>query len=96
MAELQGRKIYNDLVDEQIDLENPEEVLNNMEAIKNQPIDEVHQISDGSADDVPSPQDEEGGSLLSPSSSARRQNRHRGKCCWRCRQQIGVAELQPC
>ena len=39
-----------------------EDVLN-MEAVKNQPVDEVHQLSDGSADDVPSPHDDEGGSL---------------------------------
>lgn len=64
MTALQGQRVYNDLIDERIDLDNPEDVLTNMEAIKNQPIDEVHQISDGSADDVPSPQDEEGGRLV--------------------------------
>lgn len=47
------------MVDEEIDLHNPEEVMNNVANLKNQPIDEVHHISDGSADDVPSPHGED-------------------------------------
>lgn len=58
--ELKGKKIYNDLVDEQIDLDNPEEVLANVENLRNQQVDEVHPLSDASAEDVPSPQDDEG------------------------------------
>lgn len=57
---LNARKIYNDVVDEEIDLENPEDVPGQMERFKNQPVDEAHALSDNSEVDVPSPEDEEG------------------------------------
>lgn len=54
------KKVYNDMIDEEIDLENPEEVPNEPKELKNQPVDEVHNVSDDSAEmNVPSPEDSE-------------------------------------
>jgi hypothetical protein len=53
------KKVYNDVIDEEIDLENPEEVPNT-QALKNQPVDEVHHVSeDLGAIQVPSPENSE-------------------------------------
>ena len=52
------KKVYNDMIDEEIDLEEPEDVPQEAQAIKNQPVDEVHEISDDSGEmHVPSPED---------------------------------------
>jgi hypothetical protein len=52
------KKIYNDMIDEEIDLDEPEDVGQEPQAIKNQPVDEVHEISDDSGEmHVPSPED---------------------------------------
>lgn len=52
------KKVYNDMIDEEIDLEEPEHVPDQPHALKNQPLDEVHEISDDSRDmHVPSPED---------------------------------------
>lgn len=51
-----AEKIKNEMVDEVINLEEPEEI--NMEQkIKNQPVDEVHNLSDDSDNHIPSPED---------------------------------------
>ncbi len=52
------KKVYNDMIDEEIDLDEPEDIENQPHALKNQPLDEVHEISDDSRDlHVPSPED---------------------------------------
>jgi len=59
---LQSQKIYNNLVDEQIELDNPEEVMANVAQVQNQHVDEVHNMTDNSAEDVPSPPGADGDS----------------------------------
>ena len=56
---MRTQKVYNDMIDEEINLENPEDVPNEPKEIKNQPVDEVHNVSDDSEGDVPSPRDED-------------------------------------
>jgi hypothetical protein len=52
------KKVYNDMIDEEIDLDQPEDVPQEAMAIKNQPVDEVHELSDDSGEmHVPSPED---------------------------------------
>lgn len=55
---MRPKKVYNDMIDEEINLENPEEITNQPKEIKNQPVDEVHNVSDDSGD-VPSPREDE-------------------------------------
>lgn len=54
---LVSRKVYNDVIDEEIDLENPEQIPMQNKKIENNHIDEVVQISSDDGDDVPSPRD---------------------------------------
>lgn len=54
---LVSRQIYNDVIDEEIDLEKPEEILPQNKVIENNHIDEVVQISSEEGEDVPSPRD---------------------------------------
>lgn len=59
-ANMNVKKVYNDMIDEEIDLDQPEEVPNQPKELKNQPVDEVHHVSDDSAEmNVPSPEDSE-------------------------------------
>lgn len=54
------RKVYNDMIDEEIDLDTPEDVPVEPQTLKNQPVDEVHEISEDSGEmHVPSPEDSE-------------------------------------
>lgn len=54
------KKVYNDMIDEEIDLDQPEEIPQHPKELKNQPVDEVHHVSDDSAEmHVPSPEDSE-------------------------------------
>lgn len=54
------KKVYNDMIDEEIDLDESEDVPQEPQALKNQPVDEVHEISDDSGEmHVPSPEDSE-------------------------------------
>lgn len=54
---MQSEKIKNEMVDEVINLQEPEEV-NQEQKLKNQPVDEVHMISSNSQDDhIPSQDD---------------------------------------
>ena len=54
------KKVYNDMIDEEIDLDEPEDVPQEPQALKNQPVDEVHELSDDSGEmHVPSPDDSE-------------------------------------
>ena len=55
---LVSRKVYNDVIDEEIDLEKPEEILPQNKKIENNHIDEVVQISSEEGEDVPSPREE--------------------------------------
>ena len=54
---LVSRKVYNDVIDEEIDLEQPEDIPPQNKKIENNHIDEVIQISSESGEDVPSPRD---------------------------------------
>ena len=61
---MKTQKIKNEMVDEVIDLEEPEEV-NQEQKLKNQAVDEVHMISSNSEDNhVPSQDDDSNGTLL--------------------------------
>lgn len=61
---LVSRKIYNDVIDEEIDLEKPEEILPQNRQIENNHIDEVVQISSEEGEDVPSPRDNGDGDVF--------------------------------
>lgn len=64
---LVSRKVYNDVIDEEIDLEKPEDIEPNAEKIENNHIDEVVQItSDSGEEEVPSPRDETGHRQVGP------------------------------
>jgi intraflagellar transport protein 46 len=56
---LVSRKVYNDVIDEEIDLEKPEDIPPQNKKIENNHIDEVVQISSESGEDVPSPRENE-------------------------------------
>lgn len=51
--------MYNDVIDEEIDLEKPEEIGLQNKKIENNHIDEVVQISSEEGEDVPSPREEQ-------------------------------------
>ena len=58
---MRTQKIKNEMVDEVIDLEEPEEI-NQEQKLKNQAVDEVHMISSNSEDNqVPSQDDDSNG-----------------------------------
>lgn len=57
MDELQGKKIYNDLVDEEYELDQPEEVIEEQK-IFNQHIDGEVKVSDSSNNYIPTPRDD--------------------------------------
>lgn len=62
---MNAKKVFNDVVDEEIELDTPEDIPNHPQALKNQPVDEVHHVSDDSAEmHVPSPEDSEHSNLL--------------------------------
>lgn len=52
------KKVKNDMIDEEVNLDNPEDVPLEPRAVKNQHVDEVHHLSDDSHEmNVPSPED---------------------------------------
>ena len=51
------RKVFNDVIDEEINLDHPEDINPKQQVIKNQPVDEEVNISEDSNHDIPSPQD---------------------------------------
>ena len=61
---MQVKLVKNDMIDEEIDLEQPEEVPQQVEELKNELVDEVHQISDDSREmHVPSPDDSQNSNI---------------------------------
>lgn len=60
------KKVYNDMIDEEIDLDQPEEIPQHAKELKNQPVDEVHHVSDDDSAEmhVPSPEDSENSNLI--------------------------------
>ena len=55
---MQVKLVKNDMIDEEIDLDQPEDVPQQTEELKNELVDEVHHISDDSREmHVPSPED---------------------------------------